>query len=128
MTNDFSLNFKKVFNKFLNSFFYLTSINCLSYIGAENSVPMTSLKLETINSPIAGKTFLPLFLTQSAIKMKIRAIDIIGPYKITIRLRKSRLKDHKNQHTNALKKLSFVSQVSSFDYHQLVEFKNQVST
>ena len=89
---------------------------------------MTSLKKETIIIPIVDKTFLPLFFTQSAIKSIIREIINIGPYKNTIRLRKSRLKDHKNQHTNALKKLSFVSQVSSFDYHQFVEFKNQVST
>jgi hypothetical protein len=88
---------------------------------------MTSLKKETIMIPIAGKTFLPLLVAQSAIKSIIREIINIGPYKNTIRLRKKQLKDHKNQHTNALKKLSFVSQVSSFDYHQLVEFKNQVS-
>ena len=89
---------------------------------------MTSLKQETINSPIAGKTSLPLLVTQSAIKSIISEIINIGPYKNTIRFRKKQLKDHKNQHTIALKKLSFVSQVSSFDYHQLVEFKNQVST
>jgi len=89
---------------------------------------MTSLKKETIILPIPDKTFLPLLVTQSAIKSIISEIINIGPYKNTIRLRKKQLKDHKNQHTIALKKLSFVSQVSSFDYHQLVEFKNQVST
>ena len=60
-------------------------------------------------------------------KRIMRAKVIKGPYKNTNKLRTNTLTDHKNQHTNALKIFTFVNQFSSFDYHQLVVFKYQVS-
>lgn len=60
-------------------------------------------------------------------KRTIKANEIIGPYKNTKKFKKSVLNAHKYQHTIALKILAFVNQFSSFDYHQLVVFKYQVS-
>ncbi len=60
-------------------------------------------------------------------KRIIKANESIGPYKNTNKFKKNILNVHKYQHTKALKILAFVNQFSSFDYHQLVEFKYQVS-
>jgi len=60
-------------------------------------------------------------------KRIIREIPIKGPYKNTNIFRINKLIAQTIQHTRAFKILAFVNQFSSFDYHQLVLFKYQVS-
>jgi hypothetical protein len=60
-------------------------------------------------------------------KRIMRPIVSKGPYINTNKLRTKILIAHINQHTIALKTLALANQFSSFDYHQLVEFKYQVS-
>jgi hypothetical protein len=90
-------------------------------------VPITSLNKKIIRNQIAGKVAPVPPLVKIDIKSAKRKIIIKGPYKNTNRLRTNKLAAHKNQHNNALKILAFVNQLSSLDYHQLFEFKYQVS-
>ena len=90
-------------------------------------MPITSLNIKIIRCQEVCKISPTFPLTQDFIIVMMRTSVSKGPYKNTNRLRKNTLIAHKNQHTNALKILAFVYQLSSLDYHQFFEFKYQVS-